>query len=232
MYIFMVYINLICWIHDVLLLLLLFVGVFSGRLSANKKKLLSKRNRHVQGDCICYRSEAFDLLNTYTIRLNEVLEPKQDDTLIDESVLRDNFGVDLQQWKAQCVRNNEGNKVTTANKPVVSDTSNTTALQESFFYKLHRRSPDIVVVLHLKHKQTQRQMIACTSHFYWNPKYPHIKSLQCYLFSKALDHLLTKKWNLITDNIPIVIGLDANALAHKDTADRFDPQLPQGYFIH
>jgi len=137
---------------------------------------------------------------------------KKNDGLIDQVFLEKYFGLENIQMSTSASMSNK----------------NPNIFYESLFYNMYRRCPDIVIVIHLKHKTTQNEMIAMTSHFHWNPKHPHIKSLQCYLLSIAVDRLVTEKWNLDNENIPIVFGLDPNSLPVKHVGDVYDPVIPEG----
>eukprot|EP01084_Bolivina_argentea_P278668 476173_1 len=95
---------------------------------------------------------------------------------------------------------------------------------------------DVVIVLHFKCNQTNKQFIVCSSHFYWDPNNPEVKSTQALIFNRELEKLL-KEWSpdfmeekesvFDINKIPIVFGVDSNSLPWKDKKDKFDLFLPE-----
>ncbi|ETO06852.1 CCR4-NOT transcription complex, subunit 6-like protein [Reticulomyxa filosa] len=168
---------------------------------------------HIHSNCICFKSDKFELLHTYTIRLNEMMDRSKNEGLIEDSMLEECFG--------DVVTSKEDEKNDSEKKQKKN------VLQDSLFYKLFTKCPDIVIVLHLKHITTERELVACTSHVHWNPKHPHVKALQCFLLSVAIDNLMTKVWKLDNENVPVVLGLDANCLPIKRIPDMYDPDIPK-----
>lgn len=68
-----------------------------------------------------------------------------------------------------------------------------------------REKLNLVVMVRLRDRIVDREIVACSSHLYWDPSYPDIKLLQAYLLAKEVLEFAGK-------DIPIVIGADLNSV--------------------
>jgi hypothetical protein len=81
--------------------------------------------------------------------------------------------------------------------------------------------PTNMIVAHVKRRYTKKDMVLAGTHTYFNPKYAHLKSLQASIICRIL-----KKYTqtiTATDNIPILMGGDLNALPNILHDTGFDP---------
>uniref|UniRef100_A0A7S3YG33 Endonuclease/exonuclease/phosphatase domain-containing protein n=2 Tax=Lotharella globosa TaxID=91324 RepID=A0A7S3YG33_9EUKA len=83
---------------------------------------------------------------------------------------------------------------------------------------------DKALIALLEDRGTQQRMVAVSTHLYWNPKEPHVKVLQAYLLSKALDEFIQR--NNLDPEIPLVVAGDFNSLPNKTEPDIYDPVIP------
>eukprot|EP01084_Bolivina_argentea_P284979 488585_1 len=103
-----------------------------------------------------------------------------------------------------------------------------------YFFRQLENCWDVFIVVFCQLKShPNKRFIVCSTHLYWNPNYPQIKVGQSYLFNYRLHKLLTEVWNIKDINeIPIVLGIDSNALPYKDYIDKYTKQLPEnGYLV-
>jgi len=85
---------------------------------------------------------------------------------------------------------------------------------------------DKALIALLQDRNSQKKFVSISTHLYWNPKEPHVKSLQAYLLSQAAKDFLTRH-NLDPD-VGLVVAGDFNSLPNKTVPDAYDPIIPEG----
>eukprot|EP01084_Bolivina_argentea_P085818 155114_1 len=86
---------------------------------------------------------------------------------------------------------------------------------------------DICIIAHLQFIKTNKPLIALNSHLLWDNAYAHTIVSQCFIINNELNHIITNKWKLNINNIPIVFGIDANSNVFKSQYDVFyNPNNP------
>lgn len=81
-----------------------------------------------------------------------------------------------------------------------SSLSLTRALERELREKMNQ-----VVMIRLKDIELQEEIVACSSHLYWDPAYPDIKLLQSYILAKEVNEFST-------DCAGVVLGADLNSV--------------------
>mmetsp|Transcript_20816 Transcript_20816/g.31095 ORF Transcript_20816/g.31095 Transcript_20816/m.31095 type:complete len:457 (+) Transcript_20816:33-1403(+) len=84
---------------------------------------------------------------------------------------------------------------------------------------------DKALIALLEDRTAKRKLIAISTHLYWNPKEPHVKSLQAFLLARATSDFI-ERHQLDIDEIPLVLGGDFNSLPIKTVPDIYDPVIP------
>lgn len=122
------------------------------------------------------------------------------------------------------------------NKKSKSKTKKKTEFEGNDFIRMLESLPDLMLVLYLSDNVTGRRFVVCNSHLFWNPNYPDIKVGQAWILNECLEKYLInndsddyKEYFLEeypkVEEIPIVLGIDANSLPIKFIPDEFDPIL-------
>lgn len=82
--------------------------------------------------------------------------------------------------------------------------------------------------------QTNKQLLACCTHLFWDPRYPEIKATQAALLCAAIPEFLqahgAATCHLSSRNaatFPIILAGDFNSLPSKTVSDPFD-KIPEG----
>lgn len=70
-------------------------------------------------------------------------------------------------------------------------------------------------------------LLAVSTHLFWDPHYPEIKTLQAALLCIGIQDFLSHHCHNSNNNMPIIIGGDFNSLPIKTKRDIFDPELDQ-----
>ena len=83
--------------------------------------------------------------------------------------------------------------------------------KKSEFRKQIKQLSQSLVVMHFRIKNSEREIICCGSHFYWNPDEPHIKVAQCIIMYEELWNIIENEWKL-DEFIPVCMLLDANSV--------------------
>eukprot|EP00466_Bigelowiella_natans_P020972 jgi/Bigna1/71892/fgenesh1_pg.17_\ len=90
-----------------------------------------------------------------------------------------------------------------------------------------RAQDDKALIALLQNRETEQRFVAVSTHLYWNPKEPHVKALQAYLLSKAVNDFIERN-GLDASKTPLAIAGDFNSLPNKTVADIYDPVVPPG----
>lgn len=68
-----------------------------------------------------------------------------------------------------------------------------------------REKLNLVVMVLLRDRESLKEVVACSTHLFWDPNYPDIKLLQSYLLAKEVIEFAG-------DLTPVVIGADLNSI--------------------
>ena len=74
-------------------------------------------------------------------------------------------------------------------------------------YREVREKMNLAVLVKLKDVVNQRELVACSSHLFWDPGYPDIKLIQAYLLGQEVLEY--------AGGLPAVVGADLNSVPHS-----------------
>jgi len=89
---------------------------------------------------------------------------------------------------------------------------------------------DVAHICHLRHKESETEVVVATTHLHYNPINPHLKAMQAYLLMTAIESHLSQ-WDLPKESTLVVLAGDFNSLPNKKTPDEFDRVIPEGGFV-
>ena len=85
---------------------------------------------------------------------------------------------------------------------------------ENKLYQKVKELNDCCMVLHLQHIESNKHLIVCNSHFFWDPEFNDVKLLQCMIMNVSLHDLVTNEWKLSMADVSIVFGVDSNSFPY------------------
>jgi len=94
------------------------------------------------------------------------------------------------------------------------------------FWDVFCRREEGAVLALLEHTPSGCPLLAVSTHLFWNPAYPDVKSMQAAVLCKQISALLHSRFSTL--DVPVIIGGDFNSLWRKYKADNFDRYIPPG----
>ncbi|CAD7696017.1 unnamed protein product [Ostreobium quekettii] len=88
------------------------------------------------------------------------------------------------------------------------------------FFTAVKEQRDGAILALLKHIATGQNLLACSAHLYWNPKWPDVKVAQAHALCAAVAKFLERQSQ--PAETPVVLCGDFNSLWRKYDADEYD----------
>jgi CCR4-NOT transcription complex subunit 6 len=86
---------------------------------------------------------------------------------------------------------------------------------------LARRREGAILAL-LQHKPSQRYLVACSTHLFWDPTYPDVKAAQGAVLCAAAAAWMQQQLGEQQQQVPVIIGGDFNSMWRKYESDIWD----------
>ena len=98
--------------------------------------------------------------------------------------------------------------------------------QASDFARVLARRGEGAILALLQHKPTQRYLVACSTHLFWDPTYPDVKAAQAAILCAAAALWIQQQLGEGQQKVvPLVIGGDFNCMWRKYENDTWDKVL-------
>ncbi|KAF6252797.1 hypothetical protein COO60DRAFT_1628447 [Scenedesmus sp. NREL 46B-D3] len=89
-----------------------------------------------------------------------------------------------------------------------------------FLQALSQREEGCLLAL-LRHKPSQQQLLAVSTHLFWNPLFPDVKVAQAALLCSSIAAFL-QRHGLEPGQVPLAVGGDFNSMWQKYSSDQWD----------
>ena len=93
-------------------------------------------------------------------------------------------------------------------------------LSSGQFFKAVKQQRDGAVLALLKHNISGRHLLVCSTHLYWNPKWPDVKLAQMHALCGAISKFLKRQCEPL--ETPVMICGDLNSIWRKHKVDVYD----------
>ena len=189
-------------------------------------KFYSRHGDEKQSDALFINQDKFDIIGAKIIQFNDILATIEN--------LNDYTKKSQKQTIKPAIFEN------------ISANNGDQSCYKTGFWQLmkYRKDSAIIALIKRKNDSMDKCFAICASHLYFDPKFPDIKAGQAYLLNNAvyieIDKMLSNmqrkgliESNLNVEDIPIALGIDANALPFVDATDpQFSPWVCHIYIAN
>ncbi|GLC54912.1 hypothetical protein PLESTB_000919400 [Pleodorina starrii] len=102
----------------------------------------------------------------------------------------------------------------------------------SEFWSVFTRRQEGAILALLRHKPSQRPLLAAVTHLFWNPAFPDVKAFQAAVLCREIAAFLRQHaegaGEAAAGEVPVILAGDFNSLSRKRLPDAFDPKIPRG----